>query len=243
MKLLMKAKKMPIGTVSKGMKKVGEGKWVPVKKVRATRLSELTIDDIKQLKTNKEYRDKFILANQGLIKHEINKMWSRIKDVAESKQNANEGVLKAIAKFDLKKNPTGRGFATYVGSYIRYSMSNAIKAESEKGIKESSLNIKHGDDGVELQETIADPKSESEIKKIDFKQSLGLLRDKIKNDKAKKVLDLMVEGYSKASIAQRLKMSKAGITLLVQRHIAPYAKKVLNKSNEWTVFLTFLEEF
>lgn len=32
MKLVFKAKKMPIGTVSHGRKKVAEGKWVPVPK-------------------------------------------------------------------------------------------------------------------------------------------------------------------------------------------------------------------
>jgi len=249
MKLLLKAKKMPIGTVSKGRKKIAEGKWIDIKKERAMRLSDISLDDIKKLKTDKSYRDQFIMANQGLIKHIINKMWSRIKDVTESKQEANIGVLKAINKFDLKKNPTGKGFASYVGSYIKYSISNAIKAESDKTAKNSSLDINSSNEGRPLEETIEDPREkESEEKKekqLKLKQNLEILRGKIKKEKARKVLDLMIEQYSKVAIAKMLKMTPASVTLIVQRDIHPIATKMLNKSMSigWQEFINFLEEF
>lgn len=35
--LLLKARKMPVGTISHGMKKVAEGKWIPTKSLNKER--------------------------------------------------------------------------------------------------------------------------------------------------------------------------------------------------------------
>jgi len=58
---LIKAKRMPIGTVSKGMKKIAEGKWVPVKKEKKTIFSKEINNVIKS------FQNKYNLKNLKLI--------------------------------------------------------------------------------------------------------------------------------------------------------------------------------
>jgi len=240
---------MPLGTISKGMKKVAQGKWVPEHKGKkiTTKLSQLTPDDIKRLKTNKVYRDKVIEDNQKLIGYIINKDRSKVNDIYEAQQNANVGFLNAINKFDLKKNPTGKGFATYVGLAIRNTYIQAINKEMNQTSKNISTNMKLSEEGKELEETIEDVKekeaTEKKEREIKFGENLALLKEKVIKPKAKQVLDLLIEGYSKVAISQRLKMSKMGVTQIVKRDIAPHARKILSKTNEWEDFIKYLEEF
>jgi len=72
---LMKSKKMPIGTVSKGYKKVAEGKWVPVK------------NEKKDSKVNGEIL-KPEQRMEGL---------SKIKDLKDLKESSN-AILKDLDK-------------------------------------------------------------------------------------------------------------------------------------------------
>jgi len=46
---LMKARKVPVGTVSKGYKKIAEGKWIPVKKERKKKEYEKFKKKVKKL--------------------------------------------------------------------------------------------------------------------------------------------------------------------------------------------------
>lgn len=76
---LGKAKKMPIGTVSKGKKKVAEGKWVPVKEEKKEKESE-------KEKPKEEEKEKSLTDNnRNMIKNALKKMASILAEALSGK--------------------------------------------------------------------------------------------------------------------------------------------------------------
>ena len=94
---LLKAKKMPIGTVSRGRKKIAKGKWVKVKKEKISKEKQAVINrinketDIKMLK----FYLKDFEAMKGTFWNLKNKNEVRIGD--------REYIVNRIKKLEKKK--------------------------------------------------------------------------------------------------------------------------------------------
>ena len=94
---LKKAKKMPIGTVSRGRKKVAEGKWVPVK---SGKKSDKT-DDIQEIAGALKKKFKTVVMNPT-----TNASFAKIKALA-SKYGKNKAkkIMVALVE-DYAGSPT-----------------------------------------------------------------------------------------------------------------------------------------
>jgi len=103
---LEKAKKVPIGTISKGKQKVAEGKWVPVKK-------ETTKQEPKEDKETKETKEedkkkKFSPEQRETLKHAIKNVLSTIADafsMHDTIPTAAQGTEQLGKDIKAKKNP------------------------------------------------------------------------------------------------------------------------------------------
>jgi len=89
---LLKAKKMPVGTVSKGMKKIAEGKWAPVKKAGKGKLTQKVVDGIV-----KKEKPEFINAE---VKGKIERYKKNIEFETTSIQN---NIKRAVEKLSTGK--------------------------------------------------------------------------------------------------------------------------------------------
>jgi len=100
---LMKSKKMPIGTVSKGRKKIAEGKWVPVKKERTKKEPGKKYEIITKEKKEKVYEDiNFDFGNSKRLRDAMGE-WRTLK-YQDQLFGANRSLLSTAIHVVLGKN-------------------------------------------------------------------------------------------------------------------------------------------
>lgn len=238
MKLFLKAKSMPVGSIVQKKDgtfriKTAQG-WKPHKTGDITKkidLKNITNEDINKLKNNKSLRDKFIKENQAYVNKVVGNMISKVRSKDDAVQDANVGFMDAINNFDLKKSP--RAFGSYLKSYMIGNILKKIK----KSMKTTNLNISID------QETPVDVPSPERAEPTEFNLNVQKMMNEIRSDKAKRVLKYMVAGYKKADIAKITKTSRANIVKLVNKYIKPVAEKYLIKSLAWKEFMQTLEEY
>lgn len=242
---LSKARKMEVGHITtlrsgKRVKKIGEGKWIPIREDKVSfNLSNLSKKDIQTLQKDTVLRNQFVMENQAFISQIIkdNRMslmnWDTKRvDYPAMYQEGNVGFLQAIKRYDPKKYGS-KAFSTYLYKYIHGYMARAANKESLF----QQRNMKNLDD--EIAQTMGDGKkttrietvskeyapSEEQVKRGQSKVEafVNKLKSELTNEKAKQVVDLMIQAKSRAEIARQL-----GLTL----HNVLYHLRVIKKVGE-----------
>lgn len=228
----------------------------------APKLNEVTPKDIMSIRLDSSGQqiNRFIFDNDDFSR----KMAWKLYDAKLSEkigfddlaQMARLGMHQAIEKFDVKRKfDTAGGFVNYMKKAMLNNMvymKNLYLKRSIEGLKNPlSLDTTFANEGEEAHERemyesipsqYAGPRS---IEFAEFKSTISAMKRKIKNENAKKILDLMASQYGdQSAIAKKLKMSRMTVNKLVARHIKPIAKQYLQKSqNKYLIrFLKSLEE-
>ena len=261
---LLKGRELPPGTErvwgGKTYKKVAPKKWKLVKKgpakiekkgnekdikkkldIKDMNLSNITTEYINTLKKDPEVRNKFIAKNQAFVRYTMNRMLSKIKNISDSMQDANIGFIKAIDNFNVKKSP--KAFLKYVRDYLTGYAMHDIKREWKKTELNISLEGKVvGTEDITLEETISDPKVKEVEEKRTREEGVELLLENLPKRQGK-IIQLMIEGKTKRSIAKEMGMTKQQVGRIVRKKIKPIAEKYLIKSDFWEEFLEILDEY
>lgn len=247
---------------SKFLKEKAKTKNYSNPKGYSLRLNNLTYKDIEKLRKDKIYQNEFIKQNEAFINDTMKwakKSFVSVLDFADKKQAGMIGMLNAINKVP-KKNYKKGSFL----QYVRMSVINEINSYinqftegSKKGFTEISLDkpiIKEEGEKTNLYDEVARKIDDihhivnpQEI--VEFKDNIKYIGDQLKKKEKKqtgrkegknlyKVWDLLVNGYTQAQIARKLKVSKPLISKMMKKYIVPLVNEHLAKSNNkiWNLF-------
>ena len=224
------------------------------------KVNKLTPKKIEKMQSNVESRNKFIKENQGFVANEVRDIHKYFGDVTDPMQDANEGFIEAINRFNLK-DYGHEGFQQYVRNYIRGYVFHKIRTDVKDQLESINRAVGGAGEGsgeggdmkeVDLANAIpssAEGKSGRgvgynyrDISEAEFRHTVGLIGRKIKHKEARKVLGYLVMGYNKNDIAKIMHVPRGTVTKWVDQHIKKLAKRYLAKSERFQDLLRRIME-
>lgn len=154
---------------------------------------------------DKELRDQLILQNMGLIKKIANRYFLDGRADYDFEDLVQVGVIGLMKAIDLYDPSYGAKFSTYAGMWIRQVISRSLEGcESWISLQEPIKGSEETGDGLNLEDTIADPRDiiQELEEEVAFSQ-IALTLKKELTDLQYKIFIYRAAGMTYAAIAEK----------------------------------------